>query len=183
MSKNISNFILRSTDSNRILGHIDGSKKSPTVIIFAGIHGNEIAGVKASKIVLHKIKENNISFKGNLFMLLGNMNAIDKDIRFEDVDLNRIWNKESIHAILKKNHTVNSEMKEQIEIYSAIKDILRNNKGPFYFLDLHTTSAPSVPFITISDSLNNRKFSKKFPLPVVLGIEEYLDGPLLNIYQ
>jgi hypothetical protein len=164
----------------RLLGSIDGSKNSPTIIIFAGIHGNEIAGVKASKIVLHKIKENKISFNGNLFMLLGNMNAINKDIRFEDVDLNRIWNKESIHAILKKNKTVNLEKKEQIEIYSAIKDILQNNKGPFYFLDLHTTSAPSVPFITISDSLNNRKFSKKFPLPVVLGIEEYLEGPLLT---
>ena len=95
--------LLKSIDTNRILGNIDGSKNSPTVIIFAGIHGNEIAGVKASKIVLHKIKENNISFKGNLFMLLGNMNAINKDIRFEDVDLNRIWNKESIHAILKKS--------------------------------------------------------------------------------
>ena len=162
MNKDIGSSLLKSINTNRILGNIDGSKNSPTVIIFAGIHGNEIAGVKASKIVLHKIKENNISFKGNLFMLLGNMNAIKKDIRFEDVDLNRIWNKESIHAILKKSNVENSEMKEQLDIYSAIKDILQNNNGPFYFLDLHTTSAPSVPFITISDSLNNRNFQKSF---------------------
>ncbi len=165
---------------NRILGNIEGSKESPTVIIFAGIHGNEQAGVKASKIVLHKIKENNISFNGNLVMLLGNMNAIKKDIRFEDVDLNRIWNKENIEAIINNSSEENTEIKEQIEIYAIIKDILKNKKGPFYFLDLHTTSSPSVPFITISDSLNNRKFSRNFPLPVVLGLEEYLDGPLLT---
>jgi len=83
---------LKITNVPRLLGSIDGSKKSPTIIIFAGIHGNEIAGVKASKIVLHKIKENNIPFEGNLFMLLGNMNALKKNIRYEDVDLNRIWN-------------------------------------------------------------------------------------------
>lgn len=165
---------------NRFIGNIDGSKNAPTVIIFAGIHGNEIAGVKASEIVLHKIRENNISFEGNLFVLLGNMNALKKKIRFEDVDLNRIWNKENIQANLNGFHKNISEIKEQIEIYAAIKEIMKNNRAPFYFLDLHTTSAPSVPFITISDSLNNRKFSKKFPLPVVLGIEEYLDGPLLT---
>ena len=49
MNKDIGSSLLISTDTNRILGNIDGSKNSPTVIIFAGIHGNEIAGVKASK--------------------------------------------------------------------------------------------------------------------------------------
>jgi len=180
MNKTISNSIVYNINENRVLGSVDGSKNSPTVIIFAGIHGNEVAGVKASKIVLHKIKENNISFNGNLFVLLGNINAIKKDIRFEDIDLNRIWNKENIHTNLKYIVTGNAEIKEQIELYTEIKLIMKNNNGPFYFLDMHTTSAHSVPFITISDSLNNRKFSKKFPLPVVLGIEEYLDGPLLT---
>lgn len=174
------NSLLDSSSMSRVLGSIDGSKKSPTVIIFAGIHGNEIAGVKASKIVLHKIKENNIPFKGNLFFLLGNMNAIKKHIRFEDVDLNRIWNKENISANIKRKNKNIAELKEQMGIYNQIKKIIENNNGPFYFLDLHTTSAHSVPFITISDSLNNRRFSKKFPLPVVLGIEEYLEGPLLT---
>ncbi len=169
-----------SSGMSRVLGSIDGSKKSPTVIIFAGIHGNEIAGVKASKSVLHKIKKHNIPFKGNLFLLLGNMNALKKNIRFEDVDLNRIWNKENINANFKGKNKNIAEVTEQMEIYKQIKKIMQNNNGPFYFLDLHTTSAHSVPFITISDSLNNRKFSKKFPLPVVLGIEEYLEGPLLT---
>lgn len=168
------------SQSDRILAKIKGTKNAPTVVVISGIHGNERAGVEASKRVLHKIKEENIKFDGNLYMILGNINGLNKGVRFEDVDLNRIWNKESINALNNISTLINTEEKEQIEIYQIIKIILENEVGPFYFLDLHTTSAPSVPFITISDSLNNRKFSSNFPVPVVLGIEEYLDGPLLT---
>jgi hypothetical protein len=180
MSKKDFRFSKSNIDPNRILGIVEGSEKAPTVIIFAGIHGNEKAGVKASKKVLHRIKEENIAFKGNLFVILGNINALSKSIRFEDVDLNRIWKKENIDSIKNNSSELNAEVKEQIEIFLIIKDILLDEKGPFYFLDLHTTSSSSQPFITISDSLNNRKFSSNFPVPVVLGIEEYLDGPLLT---
>ncbi len=37
-----------------------------------------------------------------------------------------------------------------------------------------------MPFITINDALINREFARLFPVPVILGIEEYLEGPLLN---
>ncbi|HAB26876.1 MAG TPA: aspartoacylase, partial [Xanthomarina gelatinilytica] len=47
-------------------------------------------------------------------------------------------------------------------------------------IDFHTTSSKTLPFITINDALINRKFSQQFPVPVVLGIEEYLKGPLLS---
>jgi len=70
--------------------------------------------------------------------------------------------------------------KRQKEIYKIIKEIINKNKGPFYFIDIHTTSSKTLPFITINDAIINRKFSKKFPVPIVLGIEEYLRGPLLS---
>lgn len=167
-------------EENRILGYINGSKAKPTVVILAGIHGNEKAGVEASKRVLHKIKESNTSVQGNLYIILGNINALKRGIRYEFVDLNRIWNIENIQAIQNNSAKLNAEIKEQAEIHGIVQAILKKEKGPFYFIDLHTTSSPSIPFITISDSLNNRKFSAKFSLPVVLGIEEYLDGPFLT---
>jgi hypothetical protein len=164
----------------RILGEFYGTNNGPTVIIFAGIHGNEKAGVHASHQVIQKIKERNIKFKGNLHIILGNINALNKGIRFEKVDLNRIWQHDHITDIETRGGHLNTEEKEQIDILTIIRNILIHQPGPFYFLDLHTTSSPSVPFITISDSLNNRKFSSNFPIPVVLGIEEYLNGPLLT---
>jgi hypothetical protein len=164
----------------RILGEFYGTNNGPTVIIFAGIHGNEKAGVHASHQVIHKIKERNIKFKGNLYIILGNINALNKGIRFEKVDLNRIWQHDHITDIETRGGHLNAEEREQSDILTIIRNILIHQPGPFYFLDLHTTSSPSVPFITISDSLNNRKFSSNFPIPVVLGIEEYLNGPLLT---
>ena len=169
-----------SKESNRMIGIVEGFVQSPTVIILAGIHGNEKAGVKAANKVIHKIREDSIAFEGNLYIILGNINALEKGIRYESSDLNRIWNEENIEAINNGTAILNAEVKEQIEIFKYIKEILRNKRGPFYFLDLHTTSSATIPFITISDSLNNRKFSSNFSIPIVLGIEEYLDGPLLT---
>jgi succinylglutamate desuccinylase len=166
--------------NQRVLGEFYGVNQSPTVVIFAGIHGNEKAGVKAINSVLEKIKGSQMRFEGNLYFILGNINALNKHVRFEKVDLNRIWRNENLQALKNKKGELSAEIREQFDIFEMIQKILSNDKGPFYFLDLHTTSASSVPFITISDSLNNRKFSSNFPIPVVLGIEEYLDGPLLS---
>ncbi len=164
----------------RILGEFYGTDNGPTVIIFAGIHGNEKAGVHASHKVIQKIKQRNIKIKGNLHVILGNINALNKGIRFEKVDLNRIWQQHHIRDLETQEAHLIAEDREQSDILKIIRNILTHRPGPFYFLDLHTTSSASVPFITISDSLNNRKFSANFPIPVVLGIEEYLDGPLLT---
>ena len=48
------------------------------------------------------------------------------------------------------------------------------------FFDLHTTSSPSVPFILINDTMNNRTLAEKYPMRVILGIEEHLEGPMLS---
>lgn len=164
----------------RILGKVVGSKQFPTVIALGGIHGNERAGVNALLKVFETIRSEKISLKGNFYGISGNINAISQNIRFQNVDLNRIWTKEQLLKLYLEEDDLDEESKEQKEIYHIIKNILETEKGPFYFLDLHTTSADTQPFITISDSLNNRKYSANFSIPTILGIEEYLDGPLLT---
>lgn len=164
----------------RILAHVKGEKDGTTVVVFAGIHGNEKAGVLALKKVIAQIKDNNITLKGNFYAISGNMSALQRDIRFDTVDLNRVWTEDQIKYIKTSPNGFNPDIKEQIEIYGIIKNILSRHKGPFCFIDLHTTSADTEPFITISDSLNNRKFTSHFSIPIILGIEEYLEGPLLT---
>jgi hypothetical protein len=51
---------------------------------------------------------------------------------------------------------------------------------PFYFIDLHTVSSSSSPFIVINDMLINRELAEKMPVPIILGVEEYVDGTMLN---
>ncbi|WP_397446578.1 succinylglutamate desuccinylase/aspartoacylase family protein [Polaribacter sp. R77954] len=163
----------------RILGQISGKNEAPTVLAFGGIHGNERAGINALLNVFKTIKQDDIPLQGNFYGIAGNLNAISKNIRFQNVDLNRIWTKKAI-LNLHLEENFDEETLEQKEIYNIIKSILEKEKGPFYFLDLHTTSAETQPFITISDSLNNRKFTANFSIPTILGIEEFLDGPLLT---
>ena len=93
--------------------------------------------------------------------------------------MNRIWTHARL-SNLKNQHKLNNEQKEQAVLFSLIKEIITTNSGPFYFIDFHTTSSKTLPFITINDALINRKFSKLFPVPIVLGIEEFLNGPLLS---
>ena len=99
--------------------------------------------------------------------------------RYIDEDLNRLWTKDKIEAIITKSSVNNEELQLQ-QLFKVLKQILTRNDGPFYFIDLHTTSSQSLPFITINDALINREFSKLFPVPIVLGIEEYLEGALLS---
>ncbi len=162
---------------NRILGKIEGSKPGSTMVLFGGIHGNETSGVFALKDVLETI--NPLHVKGTVYGISGNLKALKLNQRYIDEDLNRLWTKTHIETI-KKKKILNADEAELLEILSILNTILEVEKSPFYFIDLHTTSSKTLPFITINDALINRKFSKQFPVPIVLGIEEYLNGPLLS---
>ena len=161
----------------RIIYHVKGKHQGPTLVFFAGIHGNEQAGVKALKSILPKIDKQNTY--GEIYGIYGNINAIEQNKRYIESDLNRIWTTKHLDELKDKMYHINEE-KEQKDIYKLISNILSTNEQPLYFIDFHTTSSKTLPFITINDALINRKFSKRFPVPIVLGIEEYLEGPLLS---
>jgi succinylglutamate desuccinylase len=162
---------------NRWLAEIKGTQPGPTIVFFGGIHGNENSGVLAIKEAFENLKATDI--KGTVFGVSGNLKALELQQRFIDEDLNRLWTKERIEAI-KKKVGLNIEEQELLELLDILNNILKTNNPPFYFIDLHTTSSKTLPFITINDALINRKFSKQFPVPIVLGLEEYLNGPLLS---
>ena len=162
---------------DRLIGKVKGKSKGPTIVFFGGIHGNEMAGVFALKEVFEKINKTQVA--GTIYGISGNLKALKDNQRYIDQDLNRVWLKENLNQIENKTN-LNNEEAEQQELYKILKHILKEEEGPFYFIDLHTTSSKTLPFITINDALINRKFSSLFPVPIVLGIEEYLDGPLLS---
>lgn len=162
---------------DRIIGKVKSEKKGPTMVFFAGIHGNETAGVFALNKVFNKINKNEV--KGTIYGISGNLKALQQNKRFIKEDLNRLWTKTDLKN-LKTLTKFNEEQQEQIQLLQLLKTIINTETGPFYFIDLHTTSSKTLPFITINDAIINRKFSELFPVPIVLGIEEYLSGPLLS---
>lgn len=172
-----SKALQKTTRINRIIGKLEGENPGPTIVCFAGIHGNETSGVFALQQVFEEIKPFKIN--GAIYGISGNLKALEVNKRFIDEDLNRIWTHNRLNN-LKNRHKLNTEEKEQKELFDLLKEIITTNPGPFYFIDFHTTSSRTLPFITINDALINRKFSRQFPVPIVLGIEEYLNGPLLS---
>lgn len=161
----------------RIIKTVKGKSPGAVVVFFGGIHGNEKAGNIAINKVLKSLNEDKIS--GTIYGISGNIKALNANKRFIENDLNRLWTKNEIKQLLQNPNPKNEEI-EQLEIYKNLQHILATHQGPFYFIDFHTTSSKTIPFITINDALINRKFSSFFPVPKVLGIEEYLSGPLLS---
>jgi hypothetical protein len=164
---------------DRIIRRVEGSRKGPIILFFAGIHGNEPAGVLALEQALGLLESNREHIAGTIYGIIGNKVALSKNKRYIDEDLNRIWSRTIIDRLESKANLLEEE-NEMKELLHLIKPIIEENSGPIYFIDFHTTSSKSYPFITINDALINRKFAMKFPVPIVLGIEEYLDGPMLS---
>jgi hypothetical protein len=164
---------------SRLIAKVEGSPHGPTVVFIGGMHGNEPAGVLALETLMPFIEENRANLKGKVFAIRGNISALACNSRFVDQDLNRIWTTTLLAGIQEKT-TLDAEEKEAKEMLELIQEILQDNRDKVYFIDLHTTSAPSIPFITLNDMLINRDFASPFPVPKILGLEEFLKGPLLS---
>ncbi len=181
MTKIYNKALNKSLEVQRIIKHLKGSQPGPTLIFIGGIHGNEPSGVFALKKVFDELEDKEIPIRGNIYAISGNLWALENNKRYDKQDLNRLWTQESIDKIVSgKLKIANKDIGEQVELHTVIWDILQNESGPFYFMDLHTTSSKTVPFLTVNDSLLNRKFTQQYPVPMILGIEEYLAGPLLS---
>ncbi len=170
------------TPGNHILGEFVGDKLGVSVIIFGGIHGNEQSGITAMKRMIPRLAELEETLKGRVYLIAGNTRALQKDIRYIDSDLNRQWTDEIAHRNSPRSqiNTNRIEDKEQREMLLILNRILASAKNEVFALDLHSTSAESVPFAMIGDTLRNRAFGQKFPATILLGIEEQLDGTILE---
>jgi succinylglutamate desuccinylase len=165
-----------------LIGSVRGSLPGPTLLILGGIHGNEPAGVLAADRVLPRIQERKAELRGEVVLLRGNTRALERKVRYIDADLNRQWAPDSVRVTASGNGGLSamSERLEQGELLVAIREAVSRARGEVYFLDLHTTSAHGKPFATVGDTLRNRRFALRFPVTIVLGLEEQINGTLLE---
>jgi len=170
----------------RRLGRYSGESPGPTVICVGGLHGDEPAAQLALRRVFAKLEEARPAFNGELVAFGGNLQALRRRSRYVSRDLNRIWlsarTSELERALLDDAvpEFADAEDKEQWELFTQLDGAIRRARGEVYFLDLHTSSAHGEPFVCIGDTLRNRAFALNFPIPVILGLEECIDGSLLE---
>lgn len=165
-----------------LIASIRGSLPGPTLIILGGIHGNEPAGVLAADRVRLRLEERRAALRGEIVLLRGNTRALEQRVRYIDADLNRQWTPDNVRSAesVQRGFAEVSELLEQWELLTIVREAVSRARGDVYFVDLHTTSANGEPFATVGDTLRNRRFALAFPLTIVLGLEEQIDGTLLE---
>jgi succinylglutamate desuccinylase len=166
----------------RVLGRYGGDRPGPVLLVVGALHGNEPAGVAAGRRVLAALRERRPPIAGRAVFLVGNRAALATGDRFVERDLNRMWLPERVEALgqVAEDGNLTTEDRELRELWTTLRQELDGAHGEAYLLDLHTSSAPGCPFMTVGDTLRNRTFALHFPLPLILGLEEQIDGPLLE---
>jgi predicted deacylase len=167
-------------DGEHLIGAFIGRADGPTLIVVGSLHGNEPAGAEALLKVSEELYELTEKLKGRVYFLTGNTRALSKGARFVDADLNRHWTPENMSSVGSDMFSDHSEYVELTELDQILDGILITAMDEVFVVDLHSTSARGVPFATVGDTLRNRAFAQKFPVRILLGIEEQLDGTMLE---
>ena len=174
-------------DGEHKIGEFVGDAAGVTLIVIGSVHGNEPSGMIALQKVSQKMEDLREKLRGRVYFLVGNTRALANAARFVDGDLNRHWTTENlsknsflINENLSCNFLQKNEDLEQRELLEIFDRILATAQDEIFALDLHSTSATGSPFATVGDTMRNRLFAQKFPVTILLGIEEQLDGTMLE---
>ena len=171
---------------NRVIGKYRGEKEGPLVVVTAGVHGNEPSGVEALQRVFLELERTKPKMAGKIIGIAGNVAALKKNVRFIDEDLNRTWTKEKLAKTQHQTHE-EREMQEIIEViekFSSKNPPLQTAHSPRrYFLDCHSTSSESLPYISVQDVGENNTWAHRFPVYIVKGFSDIVHGSIDHYFS
>ncbi|RDK87286.1 M14 family metallopeptidase [Marinirhabdus gelatinilytica] len=160
--------------NDRIIGTYTGHTKGTLLLVTAAVHGNEPSGVLALEEIFKTLKKENPPMAGTLVGIVGNVAAYKNNVRFIDEDLNRTWTTEN----LKTEATDTQEKKEMHQLIELLEDFETIPYTNRYFIDCHTTSSESLPYISVQDKGDNDFFAHKFPIHVIRGFSDMVEGTI-----
>ena len=170
------------SDYERLIGEYGDAKAGAILVVVAGLHGNEPAGIDAVARVIERLRRDRPEMCGRLVGLVGNRTALEREKRFVDTDMNRMWAAGSVAALRNANpDQLSVEQNEQRDLIACLESVL-DEHAPVIILDLHSTSAYGAPFCIISDTLQNRRVAFPWSIPVILGLEEAIDGTIQEYF-
>lgn len=169
------------TIDRREVGRLVGTDPGPTLAIVAGIHGNEPAGIHAARRVFARLERGDIRTRGEFIVFAGNVASLNLGIRYQVKDLNRCWSEDQVRELSTKTEK-DAEDLEQVELLAALDAAVGRSRGRVHIGDFHTTSASGIPFVLFGDTLPQRQFVRVFPLPIIMGLEELVDGVLASYW-
>lgn len=164
----------KTSDPSRIIGKYTSNKKGPLIFITAGVHGNEPSGVQALHKVFAQLQKTQPEIAGTILGVAGNELALKENKRFIDEDLNRTWKEESIVNKIEDTH----EQREMYEIIKVLEQYPEKDFTKRYFLDCHTTSSDSLPYISVQVVNDNDEWAHRFPTYIVRGFSDIVYGAI-----
>jgi len=166
--------------ADRVLGRLRGAEPGPTLLLVAGLHGNEPAGVEGLRRVFAALADGaGAGLRGEAVGLAGNLAALAERKRFLREDLNRMWRHDRLELVrtaAAEGMPLEAEEAELAGLAAALARAIGEARGPVVVLDLHTTSAGGPSFGVLEDTLANRELAFALPAPLVLGLEEEIVG-------
>jgi uncharacterized protein len=142
----------RNLPTSPIVTKLEGAEPGPTVVVMAGVHGNEVGGVRA----LEEARERMSMGRGVVYWVLANPGAIELDVRGVDGNLNRMFRPESELSSWER---------------SSYERVLARELMPYLdecdaMLDLHSVyTSPATPFVICEE--NGYEIARKMPFEVV----------------
>lgn len=169
--------------ADRVVCDYTTGRPGPLFLILGGMHGNEPSGVLAAQRLAATLRAAPFPLRGRILALAGNIGALRAGVRYIDRDLNRMWSEPELATVRSRiDGDDAAENHERRELLAAIETAIRSAPGRVIFLDLHSTSADGAPFSLIGDTLANRAIALRYPVPVILGLEERVEGALLEYF-
>ncbi|MFT6809486.1 MAG: succinylglutamate desuccinylase [Saprospiraceae bacterium] len=172
----------------RIISRHGGDYKGPLLIVIGALHGNEVAGVEAIRLMkkmldVEPITNPSFKFQGSFVGLIGNVVAYQSNERYIDNDLNRIWTKGKIRKLETADYQ-SCEAKEQKKLIKAIKkEIKYYDPTEVIILDLHTTSSDGGIFTIPTQKKRSIMVGNALHAPVITGMLADVKGTMLSYYS
>ena len=177
----------------------------PLLLVLGGVHGNEAAGVDAAERVLRELASSpdppehsnpTDAAPPGLLALRGNTAGLAEGRRYLHRDLNRIALAEELERPLPPRGDpgllLDNEGAELRDLLATLERHTAGHTGPRYFLDIHTTSAASVPYLSVFARSEPRpnpadqaslRLAEALPLHRVVGLEAVLAGTIQEYLQ
>ncbi len=183
--------------SDGLIGWVEGRSEGPLLLCIGGVHGNEPAGVRALESIVYRVRARRDVLTGDFVAIVGNMPALTAGRRFMAYDLNRAWTPVQVEALQSVQRTESADAAvhsiarrraqapvpedlEVVRVMELLERVAARRRGPVYVLDLHTTSGKGGTFTSTEDHPRHRRFAMEVPFPLVLGLNEHLEGTLLG---
>jgi succinylglutamate desuccinylase len=159
--------------AERLLGYYTCGLPGPLILAIGGIHGNEPNGPRAIKAFVNMLEAQQPLITGTFLGLMGNIRASNANQRYIDKDLNRCFVPGYVTAANADllGHEA-GELRQLAQILHRVKQDFED----VCFVDCHTTSAQTIPYISVNAHPPSIQLANRFPLNNVIGLQQSIPG-------